>query len=326
MCLIDTLEPGYNPNENTIVTTLADEFPETNTDANSNRDYLETFLDNLYLEQGVSENTLSAYRSDLDKFCLFIKHKSLLDVSGVDIESYLAHRVDLGLKPRSTARSISALKRFYQYFVREKLISDSPLLNIAQPKAGQSLPKTLSEAEVEALLNAPNVEEPMGMRDKAMLELLYATGLRVSELVGLRIEQINLRQAVVFVKGKGNKERLVPLGEEAMYWLEQFLKVGRGQMIKHATDFVFPSKRGVGMTRQTFWHRIKHYAILAAIESPLSPHTLRHAFATHLLNHGADLRVVQMMLGHSDLSTTQIYTHVANERLKSVHAQHHPRA
>nr|WP_206017362.1 MULTISPECIES: site-specific tyrosine recombinase XerD [unclassified Pseudoalteromonas] len=292
----------------------------------SNSDYLETFLDSLYLEQGVSENTLSAYRSDLDKFCLFLKGQNLMTVTGLDVEGYLAHRVDLGLKPRSTARSISALKRFYQYFVREKLISDTPMLNISQPKAGQSLPKTLSEAEVEALLNAPNTEEAMGLRDKAMLELLYATGLRVSELVGLRMEQINLRQAVVFVKGKGNKERLVPLGEEAMYWLEQFLKGGRAQMIKHATDFVFPSKRGVGMTRQTFWHRIKHYAILAAVESPLSPHTMRHAFATHLLNHGADLRVVQMMLGHSDLSTTQIYTHVANERLKSVHAQHHPRA
>ncbi len=292
----------------------------------NNAEYLELFLDTLYLEQGVSENTLAAYRSDLDKFCQFIKDKDLLTVTNEDIEAYLAYRVDLGLKSRSTARSISALKRFYQYFVREKAIADSPMVNIAQPKAGQSLPKTLSEAEVEALLAAPNIEEPMGLRDKAMLELLYATGLRVTELVGLRMEQINLRQAVVFVKGKGNKERLVPLGEEAMYWLEQFLKVGRSHMIKHATDFVFPSKRGVGMTRQTFWHRIKHYAILAAVESPLSPHTLRHAFATHLLNHGADLRVVQMMLGHSDLSTTQIYTHVANERLKSVHAQHHPRA
>ena len=308
------------------MTTLSDDSFENNSSMSSNSDYLETFLDSLYLEQGVSENTLSAYRSDLDKFCLFLKGENLMTVTGLDIESYLAHRVDLGLKPRSTARSISALKRFYQYFVREKIISDSPMLNIAQPKAGQSLPKTLSEAEVEALLNAPNTEEAMGLRDKAMLELLYATGLRVSELVGLRMEQINLRQAVVFVKGKGNKERLVPLGEEAMYWLEQFLKGGRAQMIKHATDFVFPSKRGVGMTRQTFWHRIKHYAILAAVESPLSPHTMRHAFATHLLNHGADLRVVQMMLGHSDLSTTQIYTHVANERLKSVHAQHHPRA
>ncbi|MEQ5876272.1 site-specific tyrosine recombinase XerD [Pseudoalteromonas sp. NFXS39] len=292
----------------------------------NNAEHLELFLDTLYLEQGVSENTLAAYRSDLEKFCQFIKDKDLLAVSSDDIEAYLAYRVDLGLKSRSTARSISALKRFYQYFVREKMIADSPMVNIAQPKAGQSLPKTLSEAEVEALLAAPDIEDPMGLRDKAMLELLYATGLRVTELVGLRMEQINLRQAVVFVKGKGNKERLVPLGEEAMYWLEQFLKVGRSQMIKHATDFVFPSKRGIGMTRQTFWHRIKHYAILASVESPLSPHTLRHAFATHLLNHGADLRVVQMMLGHSDLSTTQIYTHVANERLKSVHEQHHPRA
>ena len=313
------------------VTTLPDHesLDSANTDHDellSNSDYLESFLDNLYLEQHVSDNTLSAYRSDLDKFCHFLEGQDLLTVTGQDIESYLAYRVDLGLKPRSTARSISALKRFYQYFVREKHITDSPMVNIAQPKAGQSLPKTLSENEVEALLAAPNIEEPMGLRDKAMLELLYATGLRVSELVGLRMEQINLRQSVVFVKGKGNKERLVPLGEEAMYWLEQFLKVGRAQMIKHATDFVFPSKRGVGMTRQTFWHRIKHYAILAAVESPLSPHTLRHAFATHLLNHGADLRVVQMMLGHSDLSTTQIYTHVANERLKSVHQQHHPRA
>jgi integrase/recombinase XerD len=308
------------------VTTLSHDFPEKNNGMSSNSDYLETFLDSLYLEQGVSENTLSAYRSDLDKFCRFLKDENLMTVTGLDVESYLAHRVDLALKPRSTARSISALKRFYQYFVREKVISDSPMLNISQPKAGQSLPKTLSEAEVEALLNAPNIEEAMGLRDKAMLELLYATGLRVSELVGLRMEQINLSQVVVFVKGKGNKERLVPFGEEAMYWLEQFLKGGRSQMIKHATDFVFPSKRGVGMTRQTFWHRIKHYAILAAVESPISPHTMRHAFATHLLNHGADLRVVQMMLGHSDLSTTQIYTHVANERLKSVHAAHHPRA
>ena len=292
----------------------------------NNAEHLELFLDTLYLEQGVSENTLAAYRSDLEKFCQFLKDKDLLAVRSDDIEAYLAYRVDLGLKSRSTARSISALKHFYQYFVREKAIVDSPMVNIAQPKAGQSLPKTLSEAEVEALLVAPDIEDPMGLRDKAMLELLYATGLRVTELVGLRMEQINLRQAVVFVKGKGNKERLVPLGEEAMYWLEQFLKVGRSQMIKHATDFVFPSKRGIGMTRQTFWHRIKHYAILASVESPLSPHTLRHAFATHLLNHGADLRVVQMMLGHSDLSTTQIYTHVANERLKSVHEQHHPRA
>lgn len=296
----------------------------------SNADYIEAFLDSLFLEQGLSDNTLSAYRSDLDKFCQFLikssRDISLMEVESHDIEAYLAYRVDSGLKSRSTARSISALKRFFLYWVKEKAIAVTPLLSIAQPKIVQSLPKTLTEQEVEALLDAPDTDDALGLRDKAMLELLYATGLRVTELVGMRIEQINLRQAVVLVKGKGGKERLVPMGEEALHWIEQFLKVGRSQLIKHATDFVFPSKRGVGMTRQTFWHRIKHYAILANVTSPLSPHTLRHAFATHLLNHGADLRVVQMMLGHSDLSTTQIYTHVASERLKSLHQQHHPRA
>ena len=296
----------------------------------SNADYIEAFLDSLFLEQGLSDNTLSAYRSDLDKFCQFLikssRDISLMEVESHDIEAYLAYRVDSGLKSRSTARSISALKRFFLYWVKEKAIAVTPLLSIAQPKIVQSLPKTLTEQEVEALLDAPDTDDTLGLRDKAMLELLYATGLRVTELVGMRIEQINLRQAVVLVKGKGGKERLVPMGEEALHWIEQFLKVGRSQLIKHATDFVFPSKRGVGMTRQTFWHRIKHYAILANVTSPLSPHTLRHAFATHLLNHGADLRVVQMMLGHSDLSTTQIYTHVASERLKSLHQQHHPRA
>ncbi|AOT07277.1 site-specific tyrosine recombinase XerD [Pseudoalteromonas luteoviolacea] len=293
-------------------------------------DPIESFLDALFLEQGLSDNTISAYRTDLEKFSSFIQteldSQDILAISVADVEAYLAYRVDLGLKPRSTARSISALKRFYLYWVNQKKISQSPLVNIAQPKTAQSLPKTLSEQEVEALLNAPNVEDAMGLRDKAMLELLYATGLRVTELVGLRIEQINLRQAVVLVKGKGGKERMVPMGEESLRWVEQFLNVGRPQMVKHANDFVFPSKRGIGMTRQTFWHRIKHYAMLADVKSPLSPHTLRHAFATHLLNHGADLRVVQMMLGHSDLSTTQIYTHVASERLKSLHEQHHPRA
>ncbi|KAF7772173.1 integrase/recombinase XerD [Pseudoalteromonas citrea] len=297
---------------------------------NSNADYIEAFLDSLFLEQGLSDNTLSAYRSDLDKFCQFLikssRDISLMEVESHDIEAYLAYRVDSGLKSRSTARSISALKRFFLYWVKEKVIAVTPLLSIAQPKIAQSLPKTLTEQEVEALLDAPDTDDALGLRDKAMLELLYATGLRVTELVGMRIEQINLRQAVVLVRGKGGKERLVPMGEEALHWIEQFLKVGRSQLIKHATDFVFPSKRGVGMTRQTFWHRIKHYAILANVTSPLSPHTLRHAFATHLLNHGADLRVVQMMLGHSDLSTTQIYTHVASERLKSLHQQHHPRA
>ncbi|WP_440053745.1 site-specific tyrosine recombinase XerD [Pseudoalteromonas sp. T1lg65] len=295
-----------------------------------NTQYIEAFLDALFLEQGLSENTIAAYRSDLEKFEHFITEqgdaKQILEVTSQDIEQYLAYRVDKGLKSKSNARAISALKRFYLYWVREKQIEQTPLATIAQPKTTQSLPKTLSEQEVEDLLSAPDCDDPLGLRDKAMLELLYATGLRVSELVGLRMEQINLRQAVVLVRGKGGKERLVPMGEEALHWIEQFLKKGRSLLVKHATDFVFPSKRGIGMTRQTFWHRIKHYAILANVKSPLSPHTLRHAFATHLLNHGADLRVVQMMLGHSDLSTTQIYTHVASERLKSLHQQHHPRA
>ncbi|TMP37665.1 site-specific tyrosine recombinase XerD [Pseudoalteromonas rubra] len=296
----------------------------------SNSELIESFLDMLFLEQGLSDNTLAAYRADLDKFVRYVvahhDNKPLLTISSADVEAYLAYRVDEGLKPRSTARAMSALKRFYAYWVSKQAITASPLTHIAQPKLSQSLPKTLSEQEVEALLSAPDVEDPMGLRDKAMLELLYATGLRVTELVGLRMEQINLRQAVLLVRGKGGKERLVPMGEEALHWVEQFLKVGRAQMVKHANDFVFPSKRGIGMTRQTFWHRIKHYAMLADVKSPLSPHTLRHAFATHLLNHGADLRVVQMMLGHSDLSTTQIYTHVASERLKTLHQQHHPRA
>lgn len=291
-----------------------------------NEDVIELFLDHLYLEQGLSENTISSYRTDLVKFAEYIGSLSWAEVEHDTLEDYLAYRTDAGLKARSTARALSALKRLYQFLQRDHGLEHSPLRHIAQPKIGQSLPKTLTEQEVDALLNAPDVEDPMGLRDKAMLELLYATGLRVSELVGLRMEQVNLRQGVVLVRGKGNKERLVPMGEEAQDWILRFLQHGRPLMVKHATDFLFPSKRGIGMTRQTFWHRIKHYAILAAVVSPLSPHTLRHAFATHLLNHGADLRVVQMMLGHSDLSTTQIYTHVASERLKSIHQTHHPRA
>ncbi|MEC8326132.1 MAG: site-specific tyrosine recombinase XerD [Pseudomonadota bacterium] len=299
---------------------------EKQTPSVENSQKIEQFLDALWLEQGLSENTLAAYRSDLNKFAIFIAKTSLFDVDESIILDYLAYRRDNGFTARSTARAQSALKRFYLYFIGLKKLSSSPLAHIEQPKLGHSLPKTLTEQEVEALLDAPNLEEPIELRDKAMLELLYATGLRVSELVGLRMEQINLRQAVVFVKGKGNKERLVPMGEVALEYIEAFIKLARPQLIKHATDFVFPSKRGIGMTRQTFWHRIKHYALVANIQTELSPHTLRHAFATHLINHGADLRVVQMMLGHSDLSTTQIYTHVAKERLKSIHQTHHPRA
>lgn len=299
---------------------------EKQTPSVENSQHIEQFLDALWLEQGLSENTLAAYRNDLNKFAIYIANTPLFEVDEGIILEYLAYRRENGFTARSTARAQSALKRFYLYFIGLKKLSSSPLAHIEQPKLGQSLPKTLTEQEVEALLDAPNLEEPIELRDKAMLELLYATGLRVSELVGLRMEQINLRQAVVFVKGKGNKERLVPMGEVALEYIEAFIKLARPQLIKHATDFVFPSKRGIGMTRQTFWHRIKHYAIVANIQSELSPHTLRHAFATHLINHGADLRVVQMMLGHSDLSTTQIYTHVAKERLKSIHQTHHPRA
>jgi integrase/recombinase XerD len=220
------------------------------------------------------------------------------------------------------------MRRLFQYLYRENMRSDDPTALLASPKLPQRLPKDLSEAQVDALLKAPCVDQPLELRDKAMLEVLYATGLRVSELVGLTISDVSLRQGVVRVIGKGNKERLVPLGEEAVYWIENYLEHGRPWMVNgQALDVLFPSNRSQQMTRQTFWHRIKHYAILAGIDSErLSPHVLRHAFATHLLNHGADLRVVQMLLGHSDLSTTQIYTHVATERLKQLHQQHHPRA
>jgi integrase/recombinase XerD len=236
--------------------------------------------------------------------------------------------VDGGYKATSSARLLSAMRRLFQYLYREKLRADDPTAQLASPKLPQRLPKDLSEAQVDALLQAPCVDQPLELRDKAMLEVLYATGLRVSELVGLSISDVSLRQGVVRVIGKGNKERLVPLGEEAVYWIENYLEHGRPWLVNGQTlDVLFPSTRCQQMTRQTFWHRIKHYAILAGIDSErLSPHVLRHAFATHLLNHGADLRVVQMLLGHSDLSTTQIYTHVATERLKQLHQQHHPRA
>src|SRR5690606_11842537 len=239
---------------------------------------------------------------------------------------YLAARLEQGYKARSSARLISALRRFYQFMLEQRLIAQDPSQLIEQPKLGRSLPDSLSEAEVEALLAAPDLGEPLGMRDRCMLEVLYATGLRVSELVALRLDEISLRQGVVRVVGKGSKERLVPLGEEALDWLETYFAQARTQLLAgKPSDVVFPSQRGTQMTRQTFWHRIKIHARTAMIDKPLSPHTLRHAFATHLLNYGADLRVVQMLLGHSDLSTTQIYTHVAQARLQELHATHHPR-
>lgn len=255
-------------------------------------------------------------------------NSDLLRASPQDLQSFLAERIEGGYKATSSARLLSAMRRLFQYLYREKLREDDPTALLSSPKLPQRLPKDLSEAQVDALLNSPNVDIPLELRDKAMLEVLYATGLRVSELVGLTISDVSLRQGVVRVIGKGNKERLVPLGEEAVYWIENYMEHGRPWLVNGASlDVLFPSNRSQQMTRQTFWHRIKHYAILAGIDSErLSPHVLRHAFATHLLNHGADLRVVQMLLGHSDLSTTQIYTHVATERLRQLHQQHHPRA
>ncbi|GKW36564.1 site-specific tyrosine recombinase XerD [Pectobacterium carotovorum] len=291
---------------------------------------IEQFLDALWLERNLAENTLASYRLDLRTLAEWLAHheNGLLQAQPLDLQAFLADRVEGGYKATSSARLLSAMRRFFQYLYREKLRSDDPSAVLSSPKLPQRLPKDLSEAQVDALLNAPSIEQPLELRDKAMLEVLYATGLRVSELVSLTMSDVSLRQGVVRVLGKGNKERLVPLGEEAVYWIEYYLEHGRPWMLNGQTlDVLFPSSRARQMTRQTFWHRIKHYAVLASIDSEkLSPHVLRHAFATHLLNHGADLRVVQMLLGHSDLSTTQIYTHVATERLKQLHQQHHPRA
>lgn len=290
---------------------------------------IERFLDALWMERGLSGNTLSAYRRDLTGFADYLFEQSkrpLLAAQREDLLAYLAQRVNAGAKPRTTARLLSSLRRFYQYAVREGWRETDPSDRIDAPKLGRSLPSSLSEDEVEALIDVPTVDTALGLRDRAMLELLYATGLRVSELVDLRLLQINLRQGVVRTLGKGSKERLVPLGETAAEWLEKYLQGGRGELLKgRECEHLFVTQRGAAMTRQAFWYLIKRYAQRAGIHKHLSPHTLRHSFATHLLNHGADLRVVQMLLGHSDLSTTQIYTHVAQERLKGLHAQHHPR-
>lgn len=293
---------------------------------------LEHFIEAMWLEKGLSENTLSAYRSDLTKFALFLTQQSelenrvhLFDFKQDILNQYLATRYDSGLSGRSTSRFLSSLRSLCQYMLRQKIRDDDPVSLLQNPKLPQSLPNTLTESQVIELLNMPKTDDPIQLRDKAMLEVLYATGLRVTELVSLRLDQLSLQQGVVRVVGKGNKERLVPLGEDAVDWVATFLKQGRGALLKSESDVVFPSQRGVAMTRQTFWHRIKLYSQIANIQSDLSPHTLRHAFATHLLNHGADLRVVQMLLGHSDLSTTQIYTHVATERLQKLVAEHHPR-
>lgn len=292
---------------------------------------VERYLDILWMEKGLSDNTLGSYRRDLSVLAAWLGDRNVpLDkASGADLQDYLRWRQrEKKLSARSTARALSCIRGFYRYLIRENMLSADPTALIDNPKLGRPLPKSLSEDDVVRLLAAPDTGTPLGMRDRAMLEVLYATGLRVSELVGLRIHQVNLRQGVLRVMGKGSKERLVPMGAEAQSWVESYVggSNGRASLLAGVhTDVLFPSERRREMTRQTFWHRIKHWAQVAGIDKPLSPHTLRHAFATHLLNHGADLRVVQMLLGHSDLSTTQIYTHVAQARLKAIHAEHHPR-
>lgn len=289
---------------------------------------IERFLDALWLERGLSENTLTAYRSDLMGLAKWLNQQGS-DLNGAQRQlllDYLQRRVEQGSKRRTSARLLSSMRRFYQYLVREEVVQEDPTARIDAPKLERSLPKSLTEEEVESLLAAPVIKEVLGLRDRTMLEVLYASGLRVSELVGLRMEQVNLQQGLVRIIGKGGKERLVPLGEEALSWLARYLREARPALVEGGpTDALFPSRRGQAMTRQAFWQMIKRYASQAGISKALSPHTLRHAFATHLLNHGADLRVVQLLLGHSSLSTTQIYTHVARERLKSLHGQHHPR-
>jgi integrase/recombinase XerD len=293
-----------------------------------NQKLITEFLDSLWLEKGLSKHSRESYGRDLQQFSEWLesKSKSLIAVESFDVQTYLAKRLQQKISSRSTARFLSCLRGFYRYCLRENLLNQNPVALIENPKLPASLPKTLSEADVENLLAAPDLEDPIGLRDKTMLELLYACGLRVTELVELTVPQINLRQNVIRVMGKGSKERLIPMGEEAAVWLDRYLRESRPVLLNHQpNEILFPSIRAQAMTRQTFWHRIKHWAAVAAIQKPLSPHTLRHAFATHLLNHGADLRVVQLLLGHSDLSTTQIYTHVARARMKEQHAAHHPR-
>lgn len=289
---------------------------------------LTRFLDAAWLQRGLADNTRMAYRSDLEQFAQWLlqRGQTLQQVRRDTLLEYLSWRLQAGYKARSTARFLSGARGFYQYLLEEGLIIENPTLQVDLPQIGRALPDTLSEADVEALLAAPDIEEVLGLRDRCMLEVLYACGLRVTELVSLTLDQLNTRQGIIRVMGKGSKERLVPMGETALDWLARYLKEGRGALLSTAsTDILFPSQRGQQMTRQTFWHRIKQHAKTAGITKPLSPHTLRHAFATHLLNHGADLRVVQMLLGHSDLSTTQIYTHVARARLQAIHSEHHPR-
>ena len=290
------------------------------------KELIQAFLDAVWLESGLSKNTLVAYKSDLTLFSGYLVATTLLDAKPSHIQQYLAYLLSQSSKASSVARFMSTLRRFYRFQIREGKLSVDPCADIRSPKQGRKLPNSLSESQVEDLLNSPDTGNDLGLRDRAMLETIYATGLRVTELVNLELLEINVDVGLVRIVGKGNKERLVPLGEQALHWISKYLTESRSDILKgKQSNRVFVTTRGSGMTRQAFWHIIKKYATIAKIDHHLSPHTLRHAFATHLLNHGADLRSVQMLLGHSDLSTTQIYTHVARERLQSIHSAHHPR-
>ena len=289
---------------------------------------LESFLDAAWAERGLSENTLKSYRYDLTLLARHLAKNniSLQAANREDLLNFLATQVQAGRSPRSLSRYLSGFRQFYQWLMREGRIVKDPSALIESPKMGRGLPKALNEKQVEALLEAPDAESPLGLRDRTMLELMYATGLRVSELISLEAVNVGISQGIVRVMGKGGKERLVPLGEEALSWLQRYLEESRPELLRGADcPQVFVTNRKSGMTRQAFWYAIRKYAVLAGVSQKVSPHMLRHSFATHLLNHGADLRVVQLLLGHSDLSTTQIYTHIAREGLKQIHSEHHPR-
>ena len=289
-------------------------------------DAIDRYLDDLWVQRGASPNTRAAYRRDLVAFAAWLGRRGLLAARKEDCLRFLAERHEAGFAARSSARWLSCVRGFYRWAFDRGWLADDPTARLEGPKLGRRLPRVMSEAQVEALLAAPALDSALGLRDRTMLELLYATGLRVSELVALRVSLVNRRQGVVRIVGKGGRERLVPVGDEALGWIERYVAEARPVLLGAvASDVMFPGRRGRTMTRQTFWHAIKRHAARAGIELSISPHTLRHAFATHLVDHGADLRAVQMMLGHADLSTTQIYTHVAQSRLKALHAAHHPR-
>ena len=297
--------------------------------SDSDRQILDAFIDNIWIEKGLSQNTLDSYRSDLEQFSSWLEKNNLsyIKTSKKEILSYLSFLFQKGLGSKTVARKLSSLKSFFRYLVFKSIIQNDPSSEVETPKLLKSIPKSISEKEVEALLAAPDEKTDIGLRDKTMIETLYSCGLRISELTNLELLNLNLRQGVIRVIGKGQKERLVPMGDQLIALLELYSSSSRKNLLdKRHSDFLFLSTRGQRMTRQSFWHRIKHYCLASGFEpDKISPHVLRHAFATHLLNNGADLRVVQLLLGHSDLNTTQIYTEVARQRLKRLHTEHHPR-